>query len=165
MLVVTLVECLLKATKYFRVFYSTMIREYFYFRGDDTCCHGRGKDSVTCFQPMEQLRYMVMLDQSQLDSLIYRGGQFVFIYKSRNFTCPYRLLLRYLVYANINMSMYVFRTFVQESLVLKSSGKHVLGNVYSYQSVDITRIFLNFLIIYLGCREYNTQIPIVSLLT
>ena len=49
MLVVTLVECLLKATKYFRVFYSTMIREYFYFRGDDTCCHGRGKDSVTCF--------------------------------------------------------------------------------------------------------------------
>ena len=33
----------------FRVFYSTMIREYYYFRGDDTCRHGRGKDSFTCF--------------------------------------------------------------------------------------------------------------------
>ena len=128
MLVVTLVECLLKATKYFRVFYSTMIREYFYFGGDDNCCHGRGEDSVTCFQPMEQLRYMVMSDQSQLDSLICRGGQFVFIYKSRNFTCPYRLLLRYLVYANINMSMSSELLF-RKILFLKSSGKHVLGNI------------------------------------
>jgi len=64
-----------------------------------------------------------------LDSMtaVYREGQDVFIHKSGNFTCPYRLSLRYLDSANITISMspeFLFRNVV----FLKSVGKYVLGD-------------------------------------
>ena len=67
----------------------------------------------------------VKLPESKTD--VYREGQDVFIKKSRNFTCPCRLLLKNLDSANITISMspeYLFRNVV----FLKSVGKYVLGN-------------------------------------
>jgi len=61
------------------------------------------------------------LPESKTD--VYREGQDVFIHKSGNFTCPYRLLLRYLDSANITISMspeVLFRNVV----FLKSVGKY-----------------------------------------
>ena len=65
------------------------------------------------------------LPESKTD--VYREGQDVFIHKSGNFTCPYRLLLRCLDSANITVSMspeFLFRNVV----FLKSVGKYVLGD-------------------------------------
>ena len=67
----------------------------------------------------------IRLLESKTD--VYREGQVVFIHKSGNFTCPYRLLLRYLDSANITISMspeFLFRNIV----FLKSVGKCVLGD-------------------------------------